>query len=226
MRSYGPDRYLDYYDAHSIIYTRYYTVYGIQLNCQMHFIARCQVSSQAGLKHTPEHALKYTPNCTWWHSQPTWLYTSKYGLKTLSKYPPKYAPKYSPNYTRCHTPILLDYTLPIMLSRCSQVHSWAHSPFHSPEATHFQSHLTTCFRVCFWMLNSETGWAAGARHQEADGRWWEAWGGRQVADGGGWNHDIGWYHSLKLLCCSATVTRSHVASCSWYWQLQPVTGVF
>jgi len=28
---------------------------------------RCQVSSQDALKRTPEHALKYTPNCIRWH---------------------------------------------------------------------------------------------------------------------------------------------------------------
>ena len=155
------------------------------------------------------------------HYQPTWLYTSKYGLKTLSKYPPEYTLKYSPNCTRCHTPILLDYMLPSMLSRCSQVHSQARSPLHSPEPTHPQSHLTTCFHICFWVLDPETGWVAGARHQEADGRWWEAWGSRQVADGGGWNYDVGSYHCLKLICCLATMMRSHDASWSWCWQLQP-----
>ena len=38
---------------------------------------RSQVSSQDALKHTPEHALKYTPNCTRWHSQPVWLHAPK-----------------------------------------------------------------------------------------------------------------------------------------------------
>jgi hypothetical protein len=38
---------------------------------------RSQVSSQDALKHTPKQALKYTPNCTEWHSQPAWLYAPK-----------------------------------------------------------------------------------------------------------------------------------------------------
>jgi hypothetical protein len=32
--------------------------------CTVHF----QVSSQDALKHTPKHALKYSPNCTRWHT--------------------------------------------------------------------------------------------------------------------------------------------------------------
>jgi len=38
---------------------------------------------------------------------------------------------------------------------------------------------------------SRDGWVAGARYEEAVGRWQEAWGGREVADGGSWNYDIG-----------------------------------
>jgi len=36
---------------------------------------RSQVSSQAALNHTPEHALKYTPKCTRWHSPSLLDYT-------------------------------------------------------------------------------------------------------------------------------------------------------
>jgi len=38
---------------------------------------RSHTSSQEAFKQTPEHALKYTPNCTRWHSQPAWLYAPK-----------------------------------------------------------------------------------------------------------------------------------------------------
>jgi len=115
MRFYEPVRWLHYYDTHAILCAWYYTSCCIQQNCQMHFIARSQVSAQDALKHTPEHALKYTPNCTRWHSQPAWLYAPTHT--------PEYAPKYTSNCTRWLTPSLLDYTLPSKLSRCSQVHS-------------------------------------------------------------------------------------------------------
>jgi len=86
------------------------------------------------------------------------------------RYTPVYTLKYTPKCTQCHTPILLGYTLPTKLSTCSQVHSRACSPLHSPEARDSQSHLTICSHVCSWVLDPETGWVAGARYEEADGR--------------------------------------------------------
>ena len=94
------------------------------------------------------------------------------------KYTPKYTLKYTSNCTQYHTPILLDYMLPSNLWWCSQVHSCAHSPLHSPDARHSQSQLTICSHVFSWVLDPETGWVAGTRHQEADGRWRQAWEGR------------------------------------------------
>jgi hypothetical protein len=97
-----------------------------------------QVSSQNALKHTPEHAFKYTPNCTEWqthrlldcmlprkllrcsqshlmvYSQPAWLYPPNYALEALS--------------SALHdTASLFDCTIPSKGSRRSQIHSQAHS---------------------------------------------------------------------------------------------------
>jgi hypothetical protein len=70
--------------------------------------------------HTPKYTLKYTLKCTS-------KYTSKYDLK----YTPRDDFQDAPNCTRWHTLSLLDYTLPIKLLRCSQVHSKLHLMVHS-----------------------------------------------------------------------------------------------
>jgi len=70
------------------------------------------------------------------------------------------------------------------------------------------------------VLDPETCWVAGARHREAGSGWRVAGGGRLVVLGGRY-HDIGWYHSLNLIFSAATTMRSHDASWSWCWQLQP-----
>jgi hypothetical protein len=119
-----------------------------------HSRARFQVHSQLHLMTLPAClALRFQVS-----SQNALRYTSVYALT------------YTPKCTRCHTPILLEYTLPSQLSRCSQVHSRACCPLHSPEARHSQSHLTICSYVYSWVLNPETGWVAGAWYEEADGR--------------------------------------------------------
>ena len=98
-----------------------------------------QVSSQDALKHTPEHALKYTPNLTW-----------------------LYARIYAPG---CSTQRLAELQVP------------------------------------------GTGWRV------AGGGWRVTYGGR--------NHDVGRYYSLNHIFSAPTATRSHDASWSWCWQLQP-----
>jgi len=46
--------------------------------------------------------------------------------------------------------------------------------------------------------------------------WREACGGKRVAAGyGGRNHNVGRYHSLKLIFSAPTATGSHDASRSW-----------
>jgi len=142
---------------------------------QAHSQARSQVHSQL-------HLMTLTACLT--------IYFQVSSQNTL-KHTPRNALKYTPKCTQCHTPILVDCTLASTPWRYSQVHSWARCPLHSPEARHSQSHLTVCSNVCSTVLDPKTGWVAGARHEEADGRWREAWGGGQVADGGGWNHDVG-----------------------------------
>jgi hypothetical protein len=100
---------------------------------------RSQVSSQDAPNHTPEHVLKYTPNCTRWNtlslldytlpsklsrrSQVHSVYAPKYTSDYVLKYTPGHALQYAPNCTRWHTPNLLDCTLPSNLSRRSQIHS-------------------------------------------------------------------------------------------------------
>jgi hypothetical protein len=84
-----------------------------------------QVSSHDALKHIPQHTLKYTPNCTRWHT-PSLLdihcqshskYVPKYTSEYVFKYTPGHTLKDAPNSTQCHTPSLFDCTLPRMLSR-------------------------------------------------------------------------------------------------------------
>jgi len=54
---------------------------------------------------------------------------------------------------------------PSKLSRHSQAHSCTRSQVHP------QSHMTICFHVYFGVLDPETCWVAGARHQEMGGGW-------------------------------------------------------
>jgi hypothetical protein len=132
--------------------------------------------------------------------------------KNALKHTSEFALINTPHCTWYHTPILLDYTLPSKLSRCSQVHSRARSPLHSPEAWHFQCHFTICSHVYSWVLDLQTCWVAGTRYQKVDGRWREAWEGRRVADSGGWNLDVGLNNSLNLIFSSAPTTRFHDGS--------------
>ena len=57
------------------------------------------------------------------------------------------------------------------------------SQVHSQEARHSRSCLTICFHVCSRVLDPETCWIAGARHQEAGGGWRVEGGRWRVADG-------------------------------------------
>ena len=96
---------------------------------------RSQVSSQDDLKHTLEHALKYTPNCTLWHTPSLLNYSppskltrsSQVHSEYIRKYTPGHAPKDALTGTRWHTPSLLDCTFSHQLSRSFQAHSQLHS---------------------------------------------------------------------------------------------------
>jgi hypothetical protein len=76
-----------------------------------------------------------------------------------------------------------------------------------------------------WWVVGGRWWVVGAQRQVAGGWWLVAggWWGVQVADGrrlvqtvyGGRNGDISQYHSLNLIICATTTTRSHDASLSW-----------
>jgi len=88
---------------------------------------RSQVSSKDTLKHTPKHIVKYTSNCTRWHT-PSLLdiccqahskYAPKYTSEHILKYTPRHVLQDAPNWPRCHTPSLFDCTLPSKLSRYS-----------------------------------------------------------------------------------------------------------
>jgi len=68
---------------------------------------RSQVSSQDALKHTPEHALKFTPNCTQWHT---------------------------PGLLDCTLPSKLSRRSQAHSRACSEVHSQLHSMGHSQPA--------------------------------------------------------------------------------------------
>jgi len=86
---------------------------------------RSQLSSQDDLKHTLEHALKFTPNCTRWHTSSLLDYMLPSQLTRCSQVHSEYVFKYTPghalkdsfNCTRWHTPSLLGSTFPSTLSR-------------------------------------------------------------------------------------------------------------
>jgi len=159
--------------------------------------------------HAPKYALKYTPDCSRLHtpclldlrSQLSYQDTTLPGMlsRTLPialngtlpacltirsqvssqnalKHTPKHAFKYTPNCTRWHSQFH-SMTLPAYLALRSQIHS--------QEARYSQSNLTICSHVCFWVLDPETCWVAGARHREAWG-WWRVAGGRWWVTGGIW----------------------------------------
>jgi len=144
MRFYGPARWVDYYVMHVIMCARYYTSCCIQQHCQMHFIARSQVSSQDDLKtisstlptmlsNTLPIALNdILPGCLTICSQVHSEYEApKYTSEYILKYTPEHTLKDAPNCTRWDTAILLGCTLQSKLSRRSQAHSRARSQVHS-----------------------------------------------------------------------------------------------
>jgi len=84
----------------------------------------CQGSANDDLKHTPKHALKYTLNCTRWHTPSLLDYTLPSQLtrcyqvysEYILKYTPRHALKEGPNCARWHTPSLLGSMLPSTFS--------------------------------------------------------------------------------------------------------------
>jgi len=150
------------------------------------------------------------------------------------------APKY--------TPELFSSTLPSTPLSCSQVRSQLDSMVHSQPTRLYApkytlkrddtSNLTWLYApmdasACSveWLAELHT---PGTRRGEAGVIWRAVFGGRRVAcgiwhvAGGRWqepytgrNHDIIWYGSLYHILSAASIGRSHDASRSWYWQLQP-----
>ena len=215
-----------------------------QVHSQLHLMTlhacltiHSQVSSQDPLKHTPEYALNYTLNCTRWHSQPAWLYAPKYTPSMLPSTPTSRFSSTLPGILSSTLPIALDGTLPACLTVHSQVNSQdAHkqTPQHAPKYTLKRQdtpNLTWLYAPMYapgCSIHRLIEWQAPVTGRRvAGGDWWALFGGQHVAcgvcqiAGGVWwpNHDVGRYHTLNPIFSSATVTRSHNASCSWCWQL-------
>jgi hypothetical protein len=100
--SYQPACWLHYYDIHTILFTKYYTLCCIQRYSQIHFIACSQVGAQDIPKYTPEYNLKYASNSTQWHI-PSRLDSMLPGklsrsVQVHSKYVPRYTSKDIPKY--------------------------------------------------------------------------------------------------------------------------------
>jgi hypothetical protein len=121
-------------EVHSEVHYQFLAMAHFQLACLM-------LSSKLSsffLVHS-EYVLKYTPNVVDYmlpsklsrysqiHSEYTAKYTSEYDLKYTLRHPFQNPS----NCTRWHPPSLLDCTLPIKLSRCSQVHFQLHLMVHS-----------------------------------------------------------------------------------------------
>jgi len=159
-----------------------------------------ETSAQEALKHTPEHAVNFTPNCTRWHTPslldctlPRWLSRRSHVHRVCSQVHTRacsqrrtqlhsmahsqraclYTPKPALKKLSSTLPIALDGTLPAYLALRFQLQS--------QEGRHSQSHLTICAHVPYCMLDAETCWVAaarqreapvaGARHREVWGRW-------------------------------------------------------
>jgi len=139
-------------------------------------------------------------------SQDTPKNTSEYPRKYTSTYPCKYSSKYPRKYTSESlasslssgktVPISLDYMLPCML-------------------LHAQSRD---FLSCRSQAPGGVRQVAYGGQCLAGGMWHVVWGRWRVAYGGR-NHDVSQHHSLNLIFSAPTMTRSHDASWSWYWQL-------
>jgi len=187
-----------------------------QIHSQLHSMTlpacltlRSPVSSQYALNHTPEHAPKYTHNCTWWHAPslldntlPSKLSRhSQEHLRVRTQVHLRVARKYTLHCTRWHTPSLLGSMLPNTLSRGKTL----------PISIHY---MLPCMLLC-------------ARSRDLLSCRRQAPGGVKLVAGGGWaaayvgrNHDVGQYHSLNLIFSVASVKESHHASRSWCWQLK------
>ena len=174
MRSYGPRRWLNYYDMHAIMCAWYYTSCCIQQNCQLHFIAWTQV-------HTEERSWLYSIV----HSQTAWLtlpsklqrraqvhseyapkYTSEYVLKYTPwhalKHTTKHALKYTPNCIWWHTPSLLGSTLPSTLPRGKTLP------------------LSLDYMLPCMLLGARSRDFLSCRRQASGGGWWVAGGGWRI----------------------------------------------
>jgi len=78
---------------------------------------RSQASPQDALKHTAEHALKYTRNCTRWHTPSLLDCTLPSKISRYSQVHLQVPLKYAPNCTRWYTPSLHAAMPPSTLSR-------------------------------------------------------------------------------------------------------------
>ena len=128
--------------ACSQVYSKVHSEVYSQLLSMVHFqLAWLTLSSKLS-RHSQVHSeyvLKYTPSLLDYmlasklsrHSQIHSEYTSKYTAEYVLKYTPGHSFQDAPNCTRWHTPSVLDCTLPIQLSRRSQVHSQLHLMVHS-----------------------------------------------------------------------------------------------
>jgi len=127
-------------------------------------------------------------------SQGTPKNTSEYPCKYTSKYPCKYTSEsLASTFSRGNTvPISLDYMLPCTLL-------YARS----------RDFLSCRSQVLGGMKQVAYGGQCLA------GSMWHVVCGRWRATYGGQNHDVGWHHSLNLICSVPTATRSHDASWSW-----------
>jgi len=169
-----------------------------------------QVSSLDALNHTPEHPLKYTPNCTRWHSPSPLDCTPP---STLSRHsqehlwvPPKYTSELlARTLWRGKTfPISLYYLIP-----CILLHAQLRDLL-----------SCRCQELRGVRLVTYGGHSFAGSELRAECRVWRVAGGRWPTAYSGQHHDFGWYDHLNLIFRVATRTKSHDVSRSWCWQLQ------
>jgi len=172
MRSYGPTRWLDYYDTHAILCAGYYIHHAayytsccilyitlhttnLKASCQMNFIARSQVRSEVhSWLHSIAHsqpAWLYAPNCSRWHTPSLLDLRSQVSSQVHSEYAPKYTSKYVLKYTPGHA--LKD------ASNCTRWHTPSLLDCTLPIA--LDGTLPACLTVCSQLLsmaNSQPAW--------------------------------------------------------------------
>jgi hypothetical protein len=188
---------------------------------------RSQHSLQDALQHISQHTVEYTLNCT---SQPLPVCLSQPVYSSSqdgSKYTLKYALEHTANCTGGHHAVCLTSSqvlpqdnLKYPLRReVTLDFNWQYAAQWTPTCS---IPRLAAVQILDARKNLDGGmcrevtcrWAVEGVSHVACGRWLVVYVSQ--------NDDIGWYHTLILILCIATTTRSHNALIVQFWQQQPM----